>query len=102
ETAKSAQKLVKLEAFHKFENTAQAVESTSDILESNMSKDLKKFLKKEIPEGFADKLVVADTKLGASIAKKLGIKVVSDATTHELMRGIRSQLLSLVDGLEES
>lgn len=37
--------------------------------------------------------------IGASISKKLGIKVVADSTT-DLYRGIRSQLATLLDGLD--
>lgn len=49
----------------------------------------------------AEKLCVGDSKLGASIAKKLGINVISDAAVFELMRGIRSQLDSLITGISQ-
>lgn len=41
-------------------------------------------------------------QIGASISKKLGIQVVSDSTVNELMRGIRAQLSSLLQGIPES
>ncbi len=100
EDPKSAKKLLKLKAFSKFENTAEAVEAATSILEGSLGKDLKKFLKKHIEE--KDVLAVGDAKLGGSIAKKLGINVVSDATTMELMRGIRAQMVNLIDGLTEA
>ncbi len=67
-----------------------------------MNSDLKKFLKDELDEKtrLKETLAVADSKLGGSIAKKLGIKVVSDSSTMELMRGIRSQMDSLISGTQ--
>jgi nucleolar protein 58 len=94
---------LKLKAFQKFENTTDALSAVTALVEGKVSKNLKKFLVAEIgAEGseLAEKLCVADTKLGSAIAKKLGIKVVSDAAVFELMRGIRSQLESLVTGLD--
>ncbi len=104
ETPEKAQKLVKLEAFSKFENTAKALEEASSLVEGSLSKDLKKFLKKKIGEGeeVAEKLAVSDPKLASSISKKLGLKVVSDSTVQELFRGIRSQLSELVEGISDS
>lgn len=100
ETPKDARKMVKLEAFSKFENTAKALESAAALLEGKMAKDLKKFLKKSVTEG--EILAVADSKLGSSIVKKLGLQVVADSTVNELYRGIRSQINALVEGLEET
>lgn len=99
ESAKDARKMVKLEAFSKFENTAKALESSASLLEGKMAKDLKKFLKKSVVEG--EKLAVSDPKLGSHIVKKLGLEVVADSSVQELFRGIRSQLKDLVEGLAE-
>ena len=102
EDPKSAKKILKLKAFSKFENTAEALEAATSIIEGDLGKDLKKFLKKNVgKEGSEEVLAVGDAKLGGSIAKKLGIKVISDSTVMELMRGIRSQVVSLVDGLTD-
>lgn len=103
ESGEKARKLVKLEAFCKFENTAHALEEASCIVEGSLSKDLKKFLKKKIGEGeeVSEKLAVSDPKLASSISKKLGLKVVTDASIQELFRGIRSQLGELVEGISE-
>ena len=38
--------------------------------------------------------------VGGSIAKKLGIKVQADSASLDLYRGIRSQLVALLDGLD--
>jgi nucleolar protein 58 len=93
-----------LKAFRKFKSTADAVSACSAVVEGKINSDLKKFLKKAIDEKerLSETLAVADSKLGASIAKKLGISVVSDSSVNELMRGIRSQLTSLITGLPES
>lgn len=100
ESAKDARKMIKLESFSKFENTAKALESAASLLEGKMAKDLKKFLKKSVPED--EKLIVSDSKLASHIVKKLGLQVVADSSVQELFRGIRSQLGELVDGLEDS
>ncbi|KAG8693061.1 Nucleolar protein 58, partial [Ceratobasidium sp. 394] len=47
-----------------------------------------------------ESLAVIEPKLGGAIAKKLGIQVVSGESTQDLFRGIRSQLASLLDGLD--
>lgn len=102
EDPKSAKKILKLKAFSKFENTAEALEAATSIIEGDLGKDLKKFLKKNVgKEGSEEVLAVGDAKLGGAIAKKMGIKVISDATVMELMRGIRCQVVSLVEGLTE-
>ena len=99
ETAKDARRMIKLEAFSKFENTAKALESSASLLEGKMAKDLKKFLKKSVAQG--EKLAVSDSKLGSHIVKKLGLQVVADSSVQELFRGIRSQISELVEGLVE-
>lgn len=101
EDPKSAKKILKLKAFSKFENTAEALEAATSIIEGNLGKDLKKFLKKNVGQDDKEVLAVGDAKLGGAIAKKLGIQVVSDSTVMELMRGIRSQVVSLVEGLTD-
>jgi len=101
ESPESARSVLKLKAFRKFENTADALAAATAIVEGKMGSDLKKFLKKEVAKS-QDTLAVADAKLGAAVAKKFGIKVVSDTSVQTLMRGIRSQLNALVSGLSES
>jgi nucleolar protein 58 len=101
EDPKSAKKILKLKAFSKFENTAEALEAATSIIEGNLAKDLKKFLKKNVGQDEKEVLAVGDAKLGGAIAKKLGIQVISDSTVMELMRGIRSQVVSLVEGLTD-
>lgn len=72
------------------------------LVEGKISKNLKQFLSDEIiDKKLSETLAVGDSKLGSSIAKKMGLKVVSDSAVNELMRGIRSQLNALLGGLPE-
>ncbi|KAK3844190.1 MAG: hypothetical protein J3R72DRAFT_522213 [Linnemannia gamsii] len=104
ETPEQANKTVKLRAFTKFENTTDALSAVTALVEGKLAKNLKEFLSKEISEKEMKKesLIVGDAKLGGAIAKKLNMKVLSDSTTLDLYRGIRSQLDSLLSGLSSS
>lgn len=67
-----------------------------------MGSSLKKFLKKQIvKKELTDELGVADTKLGGLIKEKLDIPCVADNKVFELLRGIRTQMTSLIEGLGE-
>jgi nucleolar protein 58 len=103
ETPSKAGKIVSLKKFSKFENTEEALASATALVESKMSKDLKKFLTKNIVDaGIKDSLAVADKLLGNAIKEKLNIKCVHDTAVQELIRGIRQQLTSLVAGMTEA
>ncbi|GAB4855463.1 Ribosomal RNA processing protein 1 A [Ancistrocladus abbreviatus] len=95
-TSDSARKIVKLKAFNKFENTAEALSSTTLLIDSKPSKGLRKFLRAHC-EG--EMLAVADSKLGNAIKEKLQIECVHNNVVMELMRGVRSQLTELISGL---
>ncbi|KAL7753068.1 Nucleolar protein 58 [Sorochytrium milnesiophthora] len=103
ETPESAASAVKLTAFSKFDNTADALSAATAIVEGKVSKSLKQFLQTEIVDKAAkDALVIADTKLAASVSKKLGINVLPvTSAINELYRGLRSQLESLIVGLPQ-
>ncbi|GLT75402.1 hypothetical protein SLA2020_471320 [Shorea laevis] len=94
--ANSARKLVKLKAFSKFENTAEALEAATKLIDGAPSKGLRKFLKAHC-EG--ETLGVADSKLGNAIKEKLKIECVHSNAVMELLRGVRSQLTDLISGL---
>ena len=80
----------------------QAVAAAASLVDSKLGKELKKFLKKNIvKKELTDDLGVADTKLGGIIKDKLGVQCIADSAVMELQRGIRSQLTSLVEGLDE-
>ena len=103
ETPEAANKAIKLKSFDKFENTTDALAAVSSLVEGKLSKNLKSFLKKEISgKDLEGALAVGDSKLGAAISKKLGLNVISDSATSELIRGIRSQVASLISGLPEA
>ncbi|KAF8318228.1 NOP5NT-domain-containing protein [Clavulina sp. PMI_390] len=102
ETPERATAAMKLKAVHRFESTAAAVEDITAMQEGKMSKGLKKFLTDEVVNKGKgkEKLAVVDKTLASSIHKKLGIDVVSDSTSLDIYRGIRSQIASLLDGLD--
>lgn len=64
--------MVKLKAFSKFENTAEALEAAAKLIESTPNKGLRKFLRAHC-EG--EILAVADSKLGNAIKEKLVLTV---------------------------
>lgn len=88
---------MKLKAFKKFANTAEALADTAAIGEGKVGPQLKDFLEKELKK--SETLAVADSKLGGNITKKLGIECVFDAGVQELMRGLRSQIEALLSGM---
>ncbi|KAK9909240.1 hypothetical protein WJX75_009327 [Coccomyxa subellipsoidea] len=96
ETLDGAQKVVKLKAFSKFEDTIEALAAATAIGDSKLSKDLKKFLKKNAD---GKTLGVADAKLGSLIKEKLGIPCIYSNGVQELTRGVRSQIEGLISGL---
>ncbi|CAI5976917.1 unnamed protein product [Closterium sp. NIES-65] len=96
ESSESASKVVKLKAFDKFENTADALGAATALVESKLSKGLKKFVKAQCQ---GETLAVADSKLGNIIKEKLGVTCVHNAAVMELMRGVRSHLSELIAGL---
>lgn len=92
----SAREMVKLKAFSKFDNTADALAATSLLIDSKPTKDLRKFLRTHCD---GDVLAVADSKLGNVIKEKLKIECLHNNVVMELMRGVRSQLSELIGGL---
>ncbi|KAG8639576.1 hypothetical protein MANES_14G155400v8 [Manihot esculenta] len=67
-SSESARKVVKLKAFSKFENTSEALEAVTKLLDSSLSKGLRKFLRSHCD---GETLAVADSKLGNAIKDKL-------------------------------
>ncbi|XP_070149868.1 nucleolar protein 58 [Polyergus mexicanus] len=97
ETPEDASKIVKLKYFHKFEDTTEALAATTALVESKLSKSLKKTLKSSCTE--LEKLAVSDAKLGCIIRDKLQLSCVSNTAIQELMRCIRNQMDSLITGV---
>ncbi|KAG9155981.1 hypothetical protein Leryth_012056 [Lithospermum erythrorhizon] len=92
----SAKKVVKLKAFSKFENMADALSVAQLLVESKPSKGLRKFLRAHCEN---ETLAVADSKLGNAIKEKLQIECVHNNAVMELMRGVRSLSDELITGL---
>ncbi|XP_042478798.1 probable nucleolar protein 5-2 [Macadamia integrifolia] len=92
----SARQMVKLKAFSKFENTAEALSAATLLIDGKPTKSLRKFLRAHCD---GETLAVADSKLGNIIKEKLQIECVHNNTVMELMRGLRSQLTELISGL---
>eukprot|EP00744_Colponema_vietnamica_P001530 GILI01002524.1.p1 GENE.GILI01002524.1~~GILI01002524.1.p1 ORF type:complete len:460 (+),score=176.04 GILI01002524.1:94-1380(+) len=102
QTPEKANKVVKLKAFSKFEDTADAVKAAAAVLEGKLAKSLQKFLKKNIvSKEIAEKLAVSDKETGKLIKDKLSIDCVNDKAVLEVMRGIRNQMSHLIQGLTE-
>lgn len=102
-SVESSSKLVKLQKFARFKNTADALTATTALVDGKLSKPLKKFLTKEITDKeSAENLGLSDAKLGGIINKKLNIKCVHDNAIEELIRGIRNQMTSLISEVTES
>lgn len=99
-TSESASNIVKLKAFEKFADTNSALTAAASICDGKLDQTLIDFLNKRVvAKSIKDKMAVTDAKLGGLIREKLGIKCVYDETTKELMRGIRTQIDSLIGGI---
>lgn len=88
--------LVQLKAFSRFSDTTAALAAATAMVEGKPSKDLRRFLKKEVRSG--EEIAVGDAKLGAAIKDKTGLQCVFSQGVSDLMRGIRSNLEMLLDG----
>nr|XP_032813120.1 nucleolar protein 58 [Petromyzon marinus] len=99
ETAEKANKIVKLKHFEKFQDTTDALAAATAAVEGKVGKALKKMLKKLVAKEAHEQLAVADAKLGGAIKDKLNMSCVYNTAVTELMRGIRSQIDSLITGL---
>lgn len=101
--ADGANQVVKLKAFAKFKDTKDAMKSIERLMKGKVSKSLNKFLSKNIVQKeIEDTLLVADNKLSKAITEKLGIACKTGKQADELLRCIRFQMESLVEGIEAS
>lgn len=102
QTPEKAAKVVKLKAFKKFKDTKDAMKSVEKLLKGDLSKSLKKFLEKNIVQkGIEEALMLSDKKLGKAITEKLNIECKTGEKANELLRCIRFQATSLLEGLDE-
>lgn len=90
ETPEKANKIVKLHAFKKFKDTKEAVKTVTKMLEGELPKNVKKFLKSNcISKDVQESIAVYDKALASTIAKELGIECSAGSKFKELLRGIR-------------
>ncbi|KAK0634816.1 hypothetical protein B0T17DRAFT_611771 [Bombardia bombarda] len=93
-------KEIKFKEFAKFDSAASALEEIAGVIEGKVTPKLASLL-----EEFKDEkkitLAVAETKIGAAIAKLpgLNIKPISDTTTMDLFRALRTHLPELIPGM---
>ena len=94
--------LLRLKNFAKFESAASSLEQSAALLESKVTPQLSSLLDAIKDEKKAS-LAVADPKLASAINKipQLSLDLVSDASTVDLYRAIRSHLTSLVPGITD-
>mmetsp|Transcript_30120 Transcript_30120/g.115625 ORF Transcript_30120/g.115625 Transcript_30120/m.115625 type:complete len:476 (-) Transcript_30120:394-1821(-) len=85
---------LRLKAFGKFESTTDALAASTAIVEGKISKQLKKFLKKNVKD--AEELAVGESKLGNAIKSKLGLQCIFDSSVQEIIRVIRANFEDLV------
>lgn len=100
ETAEGACSLLKLKQFVKYENAATALNEAAAITEGKVTPMLSSLLD-TLKDEKKVSLAVADPKLGNAINKLPGLSLspVSDSSTTDLYRGIRTHLTSLIPGL---
>lgn len=96
ESPESASNVVRLKHFKKFEDTTEALAAVTATVEGKMSKALKSLMKKVVAKEAHEELAVADAKLGNVIKEKFNISCVANSAIQELMRGIRTQMDSLI------
>lgn len=101
-SAEKTAKALTLQAFKKFENTADALDNVTAINDGKVSPALASLLS-EVSDAKTS-LVVADAKLGNAINKIEGLKfnIISDKTTADLHRAIREHMSSLITGLSDT
>ncbi|KAJ8003344.1 hypothetical protein DPEC_G00147350 [Dallia pectoralis] len=99
ETPEKANKVVKLKHFEKFQDTTEALAAATALTEGKLGKSLKKVLKKVVAKEAHEQLATSDAKLGGVIKEKLNLSCVHNTAVAELMRGIRTQMESLITGL---
>ena len=100
ESPTAIKELVQLKAFNKFRDTTAALAAATAMVEGKPSKDLRKWLKKEVKD--TEQIAVGDSKLGAAIKDKTGLQCVHSAEVNNVMRGIRANLESLLKDSDES
>lgn len=88
----------KLKAFLRFKSTADALETTTQVVNGELSKPVKKFLKKNFVEKeVTEELAVLDAKLGRAIKEALEIPCIHGDDTIMLFRALKSNIDQLLE-----
>merc|ERR1712086_214761 len=99
-TSEKASEMVKLTKFSKFTDQADALAAATAMVEGKLDKSLKKFLKKNIlDKDLKDELIVSDSKLAGIVKEKLDIQCLCDASSLEVLRGVRLHMDALVPAI---
>jgi nucleolar protein 56 len=95
--------IISLAGFSPFKTAISALENVNAISEGIVSEDLALFLDETLPSKKKKVTVgVADPKLGAAIAEKLGVQCSHIGAVPEILRGIRYHFHVLVKGFTSS
>lgn len=95
---KKFSQIVKLKAYLPFESAEDALENINAVSEGDATKYLLDFLELNLPKGST--LGVSEAKLGNVISETTGIKVKSNETVLELLRGIRAHFTRFIKALK--
>lgn len=92
----------KMKALLQFKSTADALETTTQMINGELSKPVRKFLKKNIVEkGIEDELAVADSKLAKAIKETLAIPCVHGDETLATFRALKECLEELIGDISK-
>jgi nucleolar protein 56 len=95
---KKFSQIVKLKAYLPFESAETALENINAISEGDATKYLVDFLELNLPKGST--LGVSESKLGNVLSETAGMKVKSNETVLELLRGIRAHFTRFIKALK--
>eukprot|EP00758_Cryptobia_borreli_P003273 Tbor_TRINITY_DN3649_c0_g2::TRINITY_DN3649_c0_g2_i1::g.241::m.241/K14565/NOP58; nucleolar protein 58 len=88
----------KMKAMLRFKSTADALETTTQVVNGELSKPLRKFLKKNFVEKeLAEELAVMDSKLGKAIKETLEIPCVHGDDTIGMFRALRENIEKILE-----
>lgn len=91
-----------MQAFRPFKDTHDALKSTVKLLKGKMSKVLKKFITQNaVSEEVGQKLAVGSKQLAKLVSKNFEINVEHSERIEELMRCIRFNITSFLDGVTQ-
>ena len=102
-TPEAASKVVKLEAFHKFKDSTEALKAVAKMLKGTIPKNLNAFLQENVvSKEIQETLICGEKKLASAINAELGLDCISDDRSIEVLRGLRMQMFHLLKGISEA